>query len=158
MPGKEKKQHILLPVLLFIMIGMPGWVWAEIVGYELTVAQEMVSIAGATAQGMTINGGIPGPTLRFKEGDTAAFLFITACLYRHRFTGMAYWCRRTWTACLTSVSPRLNPVEHLPMNSPSAKAAPIGTTLTRICRSKAVFMGPSLSSHNMETGMRTAIT
>ncbi len=71
MTGKEKRQHMLLPVLFYIMIGVPGLVWAEIVGFELTIAQEMVSVAGATAEGMTINGNIPGPTLRFNEGDTA---------------------------------------------------------------------------------------
>ncbi|MDX2447581.1 MAG: multicopper oxidase domain-containing protein [Desulfobacterales bacterium] len=71
MLGKHKQQHVLLPVFFIILIGMPGWGWAEIVDYELTIAQEMVSIADATAEGMTINGGIPGPTLRFKEGDTA---------------------------------------------------------------------------------------
>lgn len=69
MPKKEQRQHMLLPVLFYIMIGMPGLVWAEIVGFELTIAQEMVSIAGASAEGMTLNGNIPGPTLRFKEGD-----------------------------------------------------------------------------------------
>ncbi|MFC1877010.1 multicopper oxidase domain-containing protein [Thermodesulfobacteriota bacterium] len=37
--------------------------------YELTIAQEKVTIAGKTAEGMTINGNIPGPTLRFEEGD-----------------------------------------------------------------------------------------
>lgn len=41
------------------------------VNYELTIAQEKATIADATAEGMTINGGIPGPTLRFQEGDTA---------------------------------------------------------------------------------------
>ena len=44
---------------------------ADTVSYELTIAQEQVTIEGKTADGMTINGGIPGPTLRFTEGDTA---------------------------------------------------------------------------------------
>jgi CopA family copper-resistance protein len=48
-----------------------GFVYAETVNYELTIAQEHVTIDGASAEGMTINGGIPGPTLRFKEGNTA---------------------------------------------------------------------------------------
>lgn len=56
------------------MIVMPGWGWAETVTYELTIAQEKVAIAGASAEGMTINGQIPGPTLKFKEGDTARIL------------------------------------------------------------------------------------
>ena len=57
--------------MLFLMSMTPGWLWAETVNYDLTIAQEKITIAGATADGMTINGGIPGPTLRFKEGDTA---------------------------------------------------------------------------------------
>jgi FtsP/CotA-like multicopper oxidase with cupredoxin domain len=34
-------------------------------------AEEKVNITGKSVTGMTINGGIPGPTLRFTEGDTA---------------------------------------------------------------------------------------
>lgn len=44
---------------------------ASTVEYKLTIAQQEVNITGRPAQGMTVNGGIPGPTLRFKEGDTA---------------------------------------------------------------------------------------
>jgi FtsP/CotA-like multicopper oxidase with cupredoxin domain len=44
---------------------------ATTVEYDLTIAQEDVSIQGKTALGMTINGQIPGPTLRFTEGDVA---------------------------------------------------------------------------------------
>lgn len=39
--------------------------------YDLTIAQEKVNIIGKVTEGMTINGGIPGPVLRFVEGDTA---------------------------------------------------------------------------------------
>lgn len=46
-------------------------VQAAIVEYELTIAQEEVNITGKPTWGMTINGGIPGPVLRFKEGETA---------------------------------------------------------------------------------------
>jgi hypothetical protein len=44
---------------------------AATVEYDLTIAQQEVNITGKSAQGMTINGTIPGPTLRFKEGDFA---------------------------------------------------------------------------------------
>jgi FtsP/CotA-like multicopper oxidase with cupredoxin domain len=44
---------------------------AATVEYDLTIAQQEVNITGRPVQAMTINGGIPGPTLRFKEGDTA---------------------------------------------------------------------------------------
>ena len=39
--------------------------------YHLKIGQEEVSKTGKKMVGMTINGNIPGPTLRFKEGDYA---------------------------------------------------------------------------------------
>jgi len=36
--------------------------------YHLTLRQEKVIKAGKEVTGMTINGSIPGPTLRFNEG------------------------------------------------------------------------------------------
>jgi CopA family copper-resistance protein len=41
------------------------------VEYHLTIAEEKVNITGRIVTGMTINGGIPGPTLRFTEDDIA---------------------------------------------------------------------------------------
>ena len=43
----------------------------RVVEYDLTIAEQTVSPAGKTVRGFTINGGIPGPTLRFREGDFA---------------------------------------------------------------------------------------
>lgn len=39
--------------------------------YDLTIAEEQVNFIGKSRPGMTINGNIPGPVLRFNEGDTA---------------------------------------------------------------------------------------
>ncbi|MHA6250024.1 multicopper oxidase domain-containing protein [Pontibacter sp. CAU 1760] len=39
--------------------------------YTITINQKEVEIAGKKTRGMTINGTIPGPTLRFTEGDYA---------------------------------------------------------------------------------------
>jgi CopA family copper-resistance protein len=39
--------------------------------YNLTIKQELVNKAGKETMGMTVNGGIPGPTIRFKEGGYA---------------------------------------------------------------------------------------
>lgn len=39
--------------------------------YTITLKQEMVNKAGKDVKGMTINGSIPGPTLRFTEGEYA---------------------------------------------------------------------------------------
>lgn len=56
---------------LFFIAFPSGITWAKTIDYELTIAQETVTIENATAKAMTINGGIPGPTLYFQEGDTA---------------------------------------------------------------------------------------
>ncbi len=44
---------------------------AATVAYDLTIAREAVRVGGKTARGMTINNRVPGPTLRFTEGDIA---------------------------------------------------------------------------------------
>lgn len=44
---------------------------AKTVEYRLTIAREAVSFTGQARPAMTTNGGIPGPTLRFQEGDEA---------------------------------------------------------------------------------------
>ena len=59
-------------LVILLLIGViPIRAIAETVSYELTIAQEKVTIEGLSADGMTINGNIPGPTLRFREGDLA---------------------------------------------------------------------------------------
>lgn len=39
--------------------------------YQLTIDEQMVNITGKAVQAITVNGTIPGPTLRFKEGEYA---------------------------------------------------------------------------------------
>ena len=41
------------------------------VEYDLTIDEQTVNITGKPKKAMTINGGIPGPTMRFTEGDVA---------------------------------------------------------------------------------------
>lgn len=43
----------------------------EIREYDLEITYKHVYVAGKGSRGMAVNGTIPGPTLRFKEGDTA---------------------------------------------------------------------------------------
>jgi len=64
---KSVSIYIILTSLLFF----PAAGYAAVVEYDLTIARETVNITGRSAEGMTINGGIPGPVLRFTEGDTA---------------------------------------------------------------------------------------
>jgi len=44
--------------------------------YELVIASKTVNITGKPVMGMTVNGGIPGPVLRFKEGEFARITVI----------------------------------------------------------------------------------
>ena len=44
---------------------------SEVRELDLEIAWQEVNYTGTPVQGMTINGGIPGPTLRFTEGDVA---------------------------------------------------------------------------------------
>jgi len=37
--------------------------------YDLTVAKKRIKVGGSRGRGVTVNGGIPGPLLRFKEGE-----------------------------------------------------------------------------------------
>ncbi|CCH57642.1 multicopper oxidase (plasmid) [Fibrisoma limi BUZ 3] len=39
--------------------------------YDLVIDEQTVNITGKPTKAMTINGGIPGPTMRFTEGDVA---------------------------------------------------------------------------------------
>ncbi len=43
----------------------------RVVEYDLHIAEQLLSPAGKRVRALTINGGIPGPTLRFREGDFA---------------------------------------------------------------------------------------
>ena len=54
---------------LFLLLAAS--VAAREVPYDLTISKTQLSPAGKERTALTINGGIPGPTLRFREGDTA---------------------------------------------------------------------------------------
>ncbi len=44
---------------------------AATVEYDLTIARQEVNFTGQPVQAMTLNGQLPGPMLRFTEGDHA---------------------------------------------------------------------------------------
>lgn len=58
--------------LLFLLLATSA-VHARLVEYDLTVAEQPWSPGDGIkpVRALTLNGGIPGPTLRFREGDTA---------------------------------------------------------------------------------------
>lgn len=58
-------------ILGFFIINLITVSFAEVVEYNLVIDKRVINIDGKTTMGMTINGSIPGPVLRFKEGDIA---------------------------------------------------------------------------------------
>ena len=59
---------------LFLSALFLGWLSASpalAATYDLTIAREVVSITGKPVSSITVNGTIPGPTLRLKEGEDA---------------------------------------------------------------------------------------
>jgi CopA family copper-resistance protein len=58
-------------ILGLIAFSIIGTAQAATVEYDLTIEHKEIHITSKPSSGMTINGGIPGPVLRFTEGDTA---------------------------------------------------------------------------------------
>ncbi len=54
--------------LLFVLLTLAS-IQARAEEYNLTIAREPVNITGNSVKKITVNGTIPGPTLRFKEGE-----------------------------------------------------------------------------------------
>ncbi len=66
-----KFKFTFLTLALFVLTGFTASAKADTITYHLTLKQELVNKAGKNVMGMTINGQIPGPTLRYTEGDYA---------------------------------------------------------------------------------------
>lgn len=64
-------KNSLTIIILFILTGFTASAQIDTTVYNLTIRQETVNKAGKEVVGMTVNGDIPGPTMRFKEGDYA---------------------------------------------------------------------------------------
>ena len=54
-----------------LVLFVPASLWAATVEYDLTLARQEMNFTGHPVAAMTINGQLPGPTLRFTEGDHA---------------------------------------------------------------------------------------
>ena len=61
--------RILVLLLFLLFICSP--VYSETVEYNLEIRNNILNFTGKDVDAMTINGTVPGPTLRFKEGDVA---------------------------------------------------------------------------------------
>jgi len=67
-----KRMKSVAAVLVGIALCLPGAeLSAAIVEYDLTIDRQEVNFTGTHVKAMTINGRLPGPTLRFTEGDHA---------------------------------------------------------------------------------------
>jgi FtsP/CotA-like multicopper oxidase with cupredoxin domain len=56
---------------LCVVLASFARVEAASVEYDLTIAEQRLAPVGKPVKALTINGGIPGPVLRFREGDVA---------------------------------------------------------------------------------------
>jgi hypothetical protein len=66
--------HIMKNIIRALTVATlltPAILCAATIDYDLTIARQQLSITAEPAWGMTINNAIPGPTLRFSEGDLA---------------------------------------------------------------------------------------
>jgi len=57
--------------LLFLFWMSTSSVFASIVEYDLDINYKTINVTGKSAKAMAMNNSIPGPTLRFREGDIA---------------------------------------------------------------------------------------
>ncbi|MGB6220024.1 multicopper oxidase domain-containing protein [Haloferula sp.] len=65
------KNHFTLHLLTMAIALFAIPAVAKEVSYKLTIEKKEVNFTGKKREGITVNGGIPAPTLRFREGDTA---------------------------------------------------------------------------------------
>lgn len=54
-----------------VAVILPANSFSKTVEYDLFIEEKPITIHGKTSEGMTINGSIPGPVLKFAEGDYA---------------------------------------------------------------------------------------
>ncbi|MBL7557963.1 MAG: multicopper oxidase domain-containing protein [Bdellovibrionaceae bacterium] len=71
----RKYTHLTLLVLILTLLSATSF--AKTVRYELTIENKKVNITGKEVDfALTVNGGIPAPTLEFTEGDDAEITVI----------------------------------------------------------------------------------
>lgn len=119
--------------------------------YDLSVAETPLNITGKPAQGITINGTMPGPVLRFREGDEVV-IRVTNNL--REVTGIH------WHGLLVPndqdgvpgvTYPGIRPARPSPTASSCASLAPIGITATPRCKRLQATSRRSLSSQRVPT-------
>ncbi len=58
-------------LLVALVLFLPINVFSKTIKYDLSIEKKPITIHGRTSSGMTINVSIPGPVLKFTEGDFA---------------------------------------------------------------------------------------
>jgi FtsP/CotA-like multicopper oxidase with cupredoxin domain len=71
LPTNDTKMKTILFSLVLILLSLSSLSFAEVREYNLVISYQTVNFTGRDVQAMTINGSIPGPTLKFVIGDTA---------------------------------------------------------------------------------------
>jgi len=70
---KRWKIFLIIDLLLNLIIVFPST--AEVVQYDLNISYKALNVAGKNIKAIAINDSIPGPALRFREGDIARIYF-----------------------------------------------------------------------------------
>ncbi len=76
-------ERFILGLLILGIFIEPHSIHAQIVDYTLVIDHQIIQIKGKSAHGMTLNGKIPGPVLRFREGDRARGAQQNECGHFH---------------------------------------------------------------------------
>ncbi|MGJ8677520.1 MAG: multicopper oxidase domain-containing protein [Akkermansiaceae bacterium] len=58
-------------IIILLLCLLAQTALSEVVTYDLYITEKTISPAGKSVRALTVNGGIPAPTLRFREGDIA---------------------------------------------------------------------------------------
>jgi hypothetical protein len=93
--------------------------------FELTIDDLPVNVTGRKRLATAVNGSMPGPTLRWREGDPG---HVTNRLKERTSIGMVFVYLQRWMEFRELVSPEFNRVRHSFIACPSARAGRIGTT------------------------------
>lgn len=67
----KREIYFLFIAIILTCLDLPSFAQPDTITYHLTLKEENVNKAGKEVMGMTINGSIPGPMLKFREGDYA---------------------------------------------------------------------------------------
>lgn len=113
--------------------------------FDLVIAESPVNFTGKPGVATTINGSLPAPTLRWREGDTVTIRVTNKRVKPHPFTGTGSSCRIRWMACRASASMASLPARPSRTASRFSRAAPTGTTRTPASRNSRACTGRSSS-------------